>query len=286
MPVDDYGIRADYIIDPITIVNRMNPGQLYDHFINRTSVFVARQMEDFIDTDDKISYVLEYINYINPNYAKLIADRLVTESDKELFIDRIRSDGIYLVIPPFLNTMTPELMLFLEEKYKSHATPVEYNLRDENGNLIRRVRTMCPAAIGSKYVYLLYKLPNCKSPGVGYINQYKTPDRPSALAKHRSLVGQTPLRLGEDENRNLTMVVGSETTSRLMNIHANSSEGVDKLVNDLLTLDKPSKLNHVDISNDQLTNTNHIIHITKHMFATIGIDAVNTTIGGKKVDTI
>lgn len=57
-----------------------------------------------------------------------------------------------------MDTLTPEWVLMMTDKYKVEATPVEYNLRDENGKLIRRVRTIRPVWIGKKYLLVLCKV--------------------------------------------------------------------------------------------------------------------------------
>jgi hypothetical protein len=63
---------------------------------------------------------------------------------------------------------------------------------------------------------------------------------------------------------------------RLFNLHANSPIGVNKLMETLLHSKKPSAIKRVDISNEELFNTNTILKMTKIFFKTAGINIDDT----------
>ena len=42
MPVDEYGVRADLVMTPASVINRMNPSQMYEQFWNRVALQVIR----------------------------------------------------------------------------------------------------------------------------------------------------------------------------------------------------------------------------------------------------
>lgn len=50
MPVDEYGNRADVIIDPNTIGSRMNPSTLYEHYITGVSRALRRKIREIVPT--------------------------------------------------------------------------------------------------------------------------------------------------------------------------------------------------------------------------------------------
>lgn len=276
MPVDDYGFRADIIINPPGVFNRLNPGQLYEQYLNRCSEFIRRRITAHVgDNRYDLAYGLfmEYINDINPNYAELI-NRTCATTDRQCdMMDQVIKEGIYLNVPMSLNTISPDLVRYLRDKYEIPLSPVEFNLRDEDGNVIRRVRTVDNVCIGSKYIYILCKIPHVISPGVGYINQFKTAIKLSSFAKQQYPISLTTVRWGEDEVRNQLMFTNDpEVVARIMCLYGNSALGVNTMVETLLTADKPTQVKNIDISTEHLVETNTVIGVAKHMLSVVGVD--------------
>ena len=282
MPTDDYGFNCDVCIDPHAIPNRMNPGQMYEAGINRVSVFVQRQALELRHTQGDqaaIDHILGYIRRIHPAYADLIVAPRI-KNNPTYFLDTVaaaeaRGDvGIFLMIPPFSKHITPEKMIELEDVYQVKSSPVTFYPLDRNG-IPYKSRTKCNVSIGSKYMYILYKIPHSKAPGVGYINQFKVPVKPNQHARMKSLIGQTPLRIGEDETRIGTMCSGPMAIMRLMGLYSNSFEAVKATCNVLLRADDPVKVDRIPISNKEIMDTNNIVGVAKHMAATMGINMGN-----------
>jgi hypothetical protein len=273
MPTDDYGFKADLIIGTSAVCSRMNAGQLYEQYINRVSEFVRRRIEN---GEVGFDYVLDYINMINPNYANLIKQHHSDTMSQSRFLRDCIKDGIYLNIPPGLNTIGEKLILDLDAKYNVPLSPVSFNVIHKD-NTKERVRTKHNVCIGSKYIYLLYKMPVPKASGMGFVNQYNTPIRPNHNVSYYP-ISQTPLRFGADEIRILTEATCEkpESVLRLLCIQANSPVGIEKLTEELLTNPTPSNIKRVDISNKELVETNTNIGIAHHMLATIGIESVDT----------
>lgn len=272
MPVDDKGIRADFIISPVGIPSRMNSGMLDEQFINRTSEFVRRNLEAGKGYD----YVIDYLRKLNPNYVDLIDQICNTPENQKEYVNECISKGIYINLPPFLEGLTDDLYLQLEEEYGSHSTPVEFNIIEEDGSK-KRERTKLPICIGSKYIYLLYAKPEPTAPGFGYVSHFGHPIRPNKRASSESFLKMTPVKvIGQDEMRLLEAGDKTGEIPRLFNLHANSPIGVNKLMETLLHSKKPSAIKRVDISNEELFNTNTILKMTKIFFKTAGINIDDT----------
>lgn len=299
MPKDDYGISCDLILDPPAVFNRMNPSQLYETFLTRKDIFVSRRLKQLLegvmpegintiegdfagltaDADGAWKYFIQYMHDVNPNQAKLIEGVCNTAEKKLKHLISITTEdennpiehGIYHTIPPYLKHINSQWVLFLEDKYPSPETPVEFTIEDTYGNK-KRVRTMDNVSIGSKYVYCLYKIPHLKSSGVAYINQHRTPVTPSSGQRILYPIGQTALRMGEDEVRNLSMVAGSWSVARIMGISANSTEGVNLCIDRLLNEKHPTQLTRLPLETKYITSTNNMSAMTKHLLATVGVD--------------
>ena len=273
MPVGPNGIRADIIITAESPFNRLTSGQLTEQFINFCSEVVAGNVAMGKVPDDKaFDYVLDYINDIRPVYAKFIREQINTDDLKEEFIDAVKNDGIFLIIPSFCKSITTDLYTKLAKKYGVDRGPFTYHTYDENGNRVQ-VTTKCEGIVGGRYLYLLGKRPIDQLNVVefGYINQFMTPMKPnSKLAKAQCLHGQTPMRYGEDEVANLTSVIGADATARITGVYSNSPVAIGKLNQCLLTHPTPSALPNIGMTTKEVIETSSNIAMFKHQFAETG----------------
>ena len=273
MPVGPNGIRADIIITAESPFNRLNSGQLTEQFINFCSEVVAGNVAMGKVPDNKaFEYVLDYINDIRPVYAKFIREQINTDDLKEEFVDAVKNDGIFLIIPSFCESITVDLYTKLSKKYGVDRGHFTYFTYDENGNR-KQVTTKCEGIVGGRYLYLLGKRPIDQLNVVefGYINQFMTPMKPnSKLAKAQCLHGQTPMRYGEDEVANLTSVIGAEATARITGIYSNSPVAIGKLNQCLLTHPNPTALPNIGMTTKEVIETSSNIAMFKHQFAETG----------------
>ena len=273
MPVDEHGFQADIVIDPLAVNNRMNIGQLYEVYINRISEFVRRSIE--AEPEYGWQYLLDYLHTINPLYAKVVNEVHPTDEHKRTYVDYTIKNGVYINIPFALDTITLDLMELLDERYGAQMTPVSYNIVDKHGNK-KRVTSKCKAGIGSKYIYLLYKIPEDSAAGICYINQFQIPIAPSKISRLTHPISQTPNRMGEDEFRILSATADMAAVMRLSCIQANSLPGVHKLAETLLTEQCPTRIGKAPISDKELKDNNPVLGILHHALSTAGIDSYNT----------
>lgn len=277
MPVNDFGVRADMIQAPESVFNRMNMSQLYEQYLNCLSYTVLQNMKN-MPVLDAYEYLIEYFYDVNPCYGEQV-DKCVCTSKvkKEALVKRsLATETIILVCPSYLDTLNVEWAVKMEKKYGIRATPVEYNMRDSEGKLIRRVRTLRNIWIGKKYIYILCKIPHARSCSQTYVNQWETPLRiKSAKFKSQYPVGLTPIRVGEDENRNMVMMIGARMAFRILSLYANAPEATNKLTETLLTEEYPTRLTWVDVTDEQLRKSNQMIKVYKHIATTIGVDVDN-----------
>jgi hypothetical protein len=283
MPTDQYGFKADIIISPESVIDRMNPSQLWEQMLNRYNIIIARDTITIRDdpvnggVDKAYNYVTTYIRKINPNYADIIDKLCMDLSSKTSFLSGIEQENIFLIIPPFLKTINKELALDLAKTYDPHISPITYTRRDDQGNVIVTTTTKESMWIGEIYLYLLYKIPHCMASGLGYISHLKIPMKPSPLSKLQYPMSQTPIRFGEDENRYFNMVcLDPLITARLYGLYGLSPEASQQVAMQLLNEKYPSLINTINMDTQSIVDTNHVIGIFNHMLATIGIDSKNT----------
>lgn len=274
MPIDDNGIRADLIIAPESGFNRMIMSQSYESFFNRGSNIIRQRIinNEIGDIDQTYNYILDYVGMINPNMVDTIENYAKSHSREEV-IETIKETWLYLIIPPFLNTIKPELALQISEKFNIKETPVTYGIKLSDGS-IEYKRTKENVCIGSKYILLLSKIPQYQmsSTEVGYVSQFKIPHKVSdKQVKVQSPIGETPIRFGEDESAALIVAVDKMAIGRFMGTQANSSKIVSELSMRLIADKYPTKLDHIDVSTEDIIKNNNVIGLANHLFGCIGI---------------
>ena len=276
MPVDENGLRADIVVDPISVFNRMNPAQWYEQFFNRGSELIVQRVKDIIATtnnyQEAYDLITSYCTDINENYGNKIKRMTNTPEKQREFIDDCIHDGVYLNVVPFQKNIDQNKVIELAKKYLISKSKVTFGVYDDNGE-VKWVTTKKPVMIGYEYWMMLYKMPHAHGSGISHVNQYRTPVKGSKFAMEQYPVNQTPFRLGEDEVRNLIMVAGANTAAKIICEYANSPEAVNALAGHLLNDDYPGELRRVDeLTVDDMIKSNGIVGVTKHIFSTFGVD--------------
>ena len=221
--------------------------------------------------DDAFAYLLDYIATINPKYAEKVMETHQTVAKRKELIREVIDDGIYINVLPFQKDIDENLIIKMREKFQIYKSRVSFNHERSDG-VKKRVTTKDPIMIGYEYFYLLYKIPHMRSPCIGYINQYGTPVKPSTLSKSQYPFAQTPIRIGEDEVRNLTMAAGSEVVARILGEYANNREAVNQLARHLLNDKKPGELKLIEMPIEDIIKGNTIIGVAQHMCSAFGVD--------------
>lgn len=273
MPVDDFGNRADVIITPASVINRMNPSQFYEQFFNRCSDEVVKKVQRMSDWREAYEYIMQYIADYREAYAMKIKSMLVTDDDKREFVEDCKKDGIYLV-SAFTKNFTEEFIINMAEKYGVETSPINYIVKDKNG-VEKHIRTVSKGLIGSKYLLLLGKIPSAMihSVEMAYVSQFETPIKPTnKYVKSQSSIGQTPQRFGEDEICMLNMSLGGEIVARLMCTSSASSDLVKREAFQLLTCDHPSQIPLFEFTTQQAIDENKNVSIFSHLMGAIGFD--------------
>jgi hypothetical protein len=272
MPVDDFGMRADLVVDPNAHFARMTMGPLYEPAINRTSEFVRRQMKAAADPQVAESLLLDYYNDINPNYAALVRRVKAAPHAMAAHVQDCIHTGIRQHIPPGLDTIGMPLIHKLKQKWNVPISPVTFTQRDADGNAAGTFRTKMPVCIGSKYVYLLCKVPEESSPGVAHINQYNTPMKAPPADRYKYPIKRGPIRFGEDELRLISMdLEDPREHMRLMCLQGASPKGLTMLIEALLTAEFPTRIPRIAISNAELLHSNSVVQVFTHMMSTMGL---------------
>jgi hypothetical protein len=217
---------------------------------------------------------MEWFQEINPSYRKITEETYASDKQKLAFLKESITSRISLWIPPSLNTINLKNILKWYRKWEAFETPVTFVKTDQQGNK-RTFRTLHPVCIGAKYIYLLCKIPHVTSAGVAHVSHTGTPNKPGRDAKYASTVSQTPVKVGEDENRVAIMDVAVEEVVRLTTL-SNSPTGARLSIEEILHSPYPTQIKRFPISNEDLSRTNSILAAFHHLNSVLGIETRQT----------
>ena len=276
MPVDEQGIRADIIQAPQSVFNRMNKGQLYEQFFNRAGSIMQKRVREGVygNTNQTVEKVIDFFNDIRPKYAEHVKSMMKSNSDKERFLDAIEAEGIFFVIPPFCEHVNTAKVLEIAAKWDIKESPITYKQVQHDGS-IQTFTTKSPACIGSKYIYLLGKIPLSQLSAIelGFTNQFGTPTKnDDKEIKSQCLFGRTPIRYGEDEVCIMTMSCGPDAIARMMGMISGSPRATNIMGKSLMSHPTPSNIEEIDVTTTEILQYNTNINIFDHMMAVIGYD--------------
>lgn len=221
-------MRADVILSPQGVFNRLNPSQLIEMEVNYISKHIRYRMEGLLK-EDKVgkaqNLLLDYINCINKNECekmKLFIKKLSNSQLKE-FLNELVNDGIPIHQPPFFNELNIDK---LEELYDKFNIPKSKCKNIEN-----------PLIIGEEYFLRLKHEPQDKfSSRSTSLNNLK--DLPTKSRKHKEgkeKFSKTPIRIGEMEISNLDLCNNMADIKTLLDTYANNKQAREQLIVECLT---------------------------------------------------
>ena len=283
MPVDENGIRADLVIDLVSVIGRNNIGQMYESYINRIGDLILQDIDKpNISIEEQFNRILEYINVINPLQHNIIKETCDTIDKKQEYLEYVKKNGIKLQIIAGLKTINSVLILYLKNKFNSRITKVKYKYQDENGN-IQTVTTKEACCIGKKFIMLVYNEPEISSVNIGNVNTFAVPTTTSSQTKNYAYpVKLNCVRFGEDEFRMMLNTLGPEVTLRLRCL-STSINGLETIIDEILTAPNPSDIPHFNISNKDLLDSDVMVNVIHTICNAIGLDLKNTLADSKDI---
>jgi hypothetical protein len=194
-----------------TVVNRENPGQLFE-----TSVtFVGEKILEYIaERFDKIKLweaedmIYRYMKCISESEAAFYKETIegMLESDRIFFMNSMIYDGaIYMTIKPISESMNLDKLRALYAEFPwIELSEIQVPIMDSNGNW-RYVPARRKLVTGKKYIYRLKQFAKEKFSAVSLAstNIRSENTKSKANKQHKTVHASTPVRVGEMETENL-----------------------------------------------------------------------------------
>jgi DNA-directed RNA polymerase beta subunit len=302
MPRDADGNVADILMDPSSVVNRMNPSTYYEPYINAYSRDTSKQICKWFGVnygdrhaltqiqkieatnrplfDQVWKYLMRYYEIVSPKMHALFIGGTYKKTPAEHLAEVVK-DGIYIWKPTDCPRETSDIVRWLEKEYTSCYGPVTYV-----GNSGRRVTTKVPVRIGSTYMILLEKtaddwsaVSSGRTQHYGVLAQVGNQDKYSL--PHRD----QPIRAwGEAEIRNSAAYCGPRMTAEVLDRN-NNPETHRAVVNAILESDFPTVIyNAVDRNKIPYGGARPLQHV-KHILACAGVEFVYEPYVPPRVDS-
>lgn len=262
MPVDEAGNRADIIMDGSSIVNRMNLGRLYEHYINGAIRDITRRIKEKLNINTKIytkalkevrniymtnpALILEVHNYAMSFYkitSKIQYEEYTKLTEGQILehIAGIVSEGMVLFYPTDNDYESPEIIANIEREFKPVYGPVSYV-----GNSGKRIITKKKIRIAPIYCMLLEKIAdNYSSVSSGRLQHFGVLSPITRAEKHTKPWHNSPVRaIGEPEAGIIAGYAGREAIAELMDRNNNPMTH-RYIVRKILESEKPTNISNI-----------------------------------------
>lgn len=273
MPVDDFGNRADVIMDGDSTIKRMNIGRVYEQYLNATGRHVrnevGRMVAGAMPTDDIFNYLKSYYAIASPIYLNDHILELENEFGfKENHIQQVLASPVVpLYLPPNSPNIGDRQIHDLMQAFPIPMSPVTY--RGNSGNL---VRTADCHLIASMYIIMLEKIGAewaavgaAKRQHFGLLAKLTNADKNS-----RPWRGQPVRMIGESEARLFSAYAGPEVTAELLEI-PNSPAASQSIVKNILLAEKPTNIPRVLDRNVVPKGSSRSVQFVKNILGCAGI---------------
>ncbi|QXN67932.1 DNA-directed RNA polymerase subunit beta [Listeria phage LPJP1] len=179
--------RADIILNPFGVNNRLNPSQSFEHTFNMMSQVIRYRMEHMDSREEKFNLLSEYIKSIDENmYKSLISiyDQL-SDSDKDHYLEDTIKNGIYIQFTPFWNDMDIFKLKDIRDKFNIDR----YKLSGISK----------PIEMGQLYMLRLKHEPIEKTSirSEGNTNFQNLPTKTKDMKNSDNVTNNTPIRVGK-----------------------------------------------------------------------------------------
>jgi DNA-directed RNA polymerase beta subunit len=235
MPITEDGNRAEIILNPLGILNRLNLAQIQEQYLNFMADKMISRLKDMDNIYDMEELFFKFMKIVNKQeHDFLDMEYLVmNRSQKENFFQDIIENGLYIHQAPFDgNTSMDDFVRiykelpYLTEKYKF-------------------VNIEKPMVMGDLYfIRLKHESSNKASARSTALNNIKYLPSKSTLKKEKKiLLSQTPIRMGEMEVTNLLVSKRGDLVQKLLKTYSTSEDDRKSIITDLLKHSNPLQMN-------------------------------------------
>ena len=290
MPVDQWGIRADVIMDPLSIWGRMNPGRFFEMYVNAAGHDVRHKLAAMFgmepgdkDAEKKLvkfqkenpdkfkeamDYLVGYYSIVVPAQAQWFKDGAY-KMPFTYHMSKVIEEWPVLHFPPNNDAQAIDFVdaLEMDERYRPHHGPVTF--KDHRGIFVTTKRNV---RIASLYFILLEKTgDDWTSVSSGKVQLFGVLAQVSGVDKYATPTRRNPTRItGEAEIRILEACVDGEAVAEQMD--RNNNPATHKHITEqLLMAEKPTDIDNIVDRSKLPFGGMKALKMVKHLLECAGI---------------
>lgn len=283
MPVNQDGVRADIISDPMANVNRMKYAGLYEQYLNQLK---ARLQRDFYSrlgiNDPSLAYqalgtnpaVFEYVDKTMDRYYELVSVkhsqfyRGLSKDEKVKYLANGIQNRFIDYIPPENDIYLPEMIQKLEDEF--HVPFGKVNFKTKEG---MDVTSSSNIRIGEVYMILLEKIAaEWSSVALSKTQQNGIITYVSGKDKHATPTKRQATRvLGESEQRIMAAYVGGDFAVELHD-RSNNPNSRKKIADTILSAHEPMKIERIIDRNEYPLGYSQPLQMVNHIVNCLGYE--------------
>lgn len=212
-PTDKFGTVTDIIIDGTTCNDRINPGRLYEQYINASGTQLTRNLKKEGVNLASYNKLVEWYECVSKPMAAVTTQGLNSEREKLKHLKYTLDNDTHVWLPPNAKGTGIEQVKRMQAKFPLDYGPLTY--RDVAGNM---VTTAGDIFIGSLHIVLLDKIgDDWAAVSNSKLQSFGLPAKLSGTDKHTMQVREQPVRiLGESEIRLLIAILGGKIAQKLL----------------------------------------------------------------------
>lgn len=223
MPETENGERAEVCLNSLGVINRINPGALYELEITAiVKQWLDRWRNSDADTKyEKLKELLMSLGFDEYESVNKFIDEHIDQRDD--IVNEFFEKGVPIHMPPFFGNVQFEELMDIREAL---------NITDTK---FKGIET--PMTFGYMYFIKLRHEPSSKMSvrSCGQINQKGVPNKANRNYRNRlSPYSNTPVRLGEQELANLALINDNKSVFEMLDFHSSNKADREQLISELL----------------------------------------------------
>lgn len=283
MPRDQWGNYADLILDGDSTIKRLNPGRLFEQYINTASRHTRLEVIKLIESGNRTAaweYLYGYYSVASSEMRRMVDEFLQAEDLKgsgrkqraiDNHLDAIVADDIKLYVPINLPEMgISQIRNVAHSKYAPPIGPVVYTGSDGLPKV-----TKMPVFVGSMYFMLLEKTgDDWSAVSSPRLQHFGIPAKLTKADKLSTPGHEQPVRFcGEDEVRLIAAFCGGDVVAELLD-QTNSPVKHRAIATNIARAARPMDIHDVAPPDKVVQGKNRAVEYVKHLVRCSGVKFV------------
>ena len=236
MPMLDDGRHLEVVFNTLGVINRLNSAQLFEISINFIADRILEKIQTLETREEKEELLWKFLSYFNERGMKSEVYSYyenLTDIEKDEFFESMNKTGIYVNLPP-ISTAEKPLFDIISEIHNEFPWIKPYDVYINKWG--RRIKMLNQMVVGEEYIIRLKQTAkkNFSVRSTGYLSQKGLPDKSNKSKHNQQLYSTTPIKIGRDENNNLSIGIHSEILAKF-HLYYRSSPAARREIGKLYT---------------------------------------------------